>query len=82
MNEVIFAAANPEKRLFIELITRDITLADAILDIVDNSINAAMEPRAKSLKTSADYAQTLSTVRTPSATIEISVSATEIVTCH
>ena len=36
------ALATPEKRLFVSLITRDITLADAILDLVDNSINAAM----------------------------------------
>lgn len=34
------ASARPSKRLFISLITRDITLEDAILDLIDNSINS------------------------------------------
>jgi hypothetical protein len=33
------ASAAPQKRLFIELITKDITLEDAILDMIDNAIN-------------------------------------------
>jgi hypothetical protein len=36
------AEALPEKRLFIELITRDITLEDAVLDLIDNSINSIL----------------------------------------
>jgi hypothetical protein len=34
------ANANPEKRFFISLITRDISLIDAILDLIDNAIDA------------------------------------------
>lgn len=49
------AKANPEKRLFISLITRDISLIAAILDLIDNSINSALEPYAESLKSAQDY---------------------------
>lgn len=35
-----YANANPEKRFFIDLITRDISLEDAILDLIDNSIDS------------------------------------------
>ena len=35
-----FANASPEKRFFVELITRDITLEDAVLDLIDNSIDS------------------------------------------
>jgi hypothetical protein len=52
----LFADAQPEKRLFISLITRDISLGAAILDIIDNSVNAVVEPYAGRLKTAADYA--------------------------
>lgn len=34
------ADANPEKRFFIDLITRDISLGDAILDLIDNAIDS------------------------------------------
>src|SRR5213075_1155880 len=36
------ADAAVAKRFFIALITRDITLEDAILDLVDNSVNSAL----------------------------------------
>ncbi|MBY8964719.1 ATP-binding protein [Algiphilus sp. NNCM1] len=39
----INALAHPEKRLFIHLLTRDISLVDAFLDIIDNSVNAALQ---------------------------------------
>ena len=35
------AAANPTKAFFVTMITRDITLEDSILDLVDNSVDAA-----------------------------------------
>ena len=35
------ASANPTKAFFVRMITRDITLEDSILDLVDNSIDAA-----------------------------------------
>ena len=43
------AIASPEKRFFIHLITKDITLEDAILDLVDNSINSLLKESAISL---------------------------------
>lgn len=51
------AVASPEKNLFISLLTRDIPLISALLDLVDNSINAAVEPFSKILKTAEDYAK-------------------------
>jgi hypothetical protein len=55
----LLADARPEKRLFISLVTRDISLIDAFLDIVDNSINAALEPLSAKLKTADDYQRLL-----------------------
>lgn len=52
---MIKADANPEKRLFISLITRDIPLVAAFLDLIDNSINAAVEPASDRLLTAEDY---------------------------
>lgn len=49
------AQANPEKRLFISLLTRDITLEDAFLDLIDNSINAAIQSRGLKLRSAEDY---------------------------
>jgi hypothetical protein len=40
-----YAVAEPTKRLFLSLLTRDISLEDAILDLVDNSINSAIRIR-------------------------------------
>ena len=39
------ADAQPTKRFFLEMITRDISLEDAILDLIDNSIDALMRTR-------------------------------------
>ncbi len=55
MTERIKADASPEKRLFISLITRDIPLVAAFLDLIDNSINAAVEPTSDRLRTAEDY---------------------------
>ena len=33
---------NPTKQFFIEMITRDISIEDAIMDLVDNSIDGAI----------------------------------------
>lgn len=49
------ADASPEKRLFISLLTRDISLVAAFLDLIDNSINAALAPFAERLVTADDY---------------------------
>ncbi|WP_446831885.1 ATP-binding protein [Candidatus Foliamicus sp.] len=35
------ASADPTKRFFVEMITRDITLEDSILDLIDNSVDSA-----------------------------------------
>ena len=42
-NDTRVAIASPEKRFFIHLITKDITLEDAILDLIDNSINSLLK---------------------------------------
>lgn len=55
MTAQIKADASPEKRLFISLITRDIPLVAAFLDLIDNSINAAVEPYSDRLATADDY---------------------------
>ena len=39
------ANANPEKRFFIQLITRDIALDDAILDLIDNSVDSLVRSK-------------------------------------
>jgi len=79
MVEKISADASPEKRLFISLITRDITLTDAFLDLIDNSINAALEPMADDLKTADDYQRLLANKRIkPKVQIELTVSSGRI----
>lgn len=75
MSRILSADATPEKRLFISLITRDISLADAFLDIIDNSVNAALEPMAGALNNAADYQRLLSLDATP--VVEITVNVTE-----
>jgi hypothetical protein len=80
MVEKILADARPEKRLFISLITRDISLIDAFLDIIDNSINAALEPLASRLKTADDYQRLLANKKIkPKVKIDIAVGSTKIV---
>lgn len=66
------AKASPEKRLFISLITRDISLADAIVDLLDNSVNAAMKPIKSRFSTSQDF-YTVFTKKsaTPAVNIEV-----------
>lgn len=41
MNKVTKANANPTKGYFVSMITRDITLEDCILDLIDNSVDSA-----------------------------------------
>jgi hypothetical protein len=59
MVETLSADASPEKRLFISLLTRDIPLTAAFLDLIDNSINAAIEPYSNRLETAQDYLSVL-----------------------
>ncbi len=47
------ANANPDKRFFIDLIIRDITLEDAILDLIDNAIDSLL--RIKKIKLYTDF---------------------------
>jgi hypothetical protein len=49
------AEASPEKRLFISLITRDIGLVDALIDLTDNSVNAAMKSNRNSFASTDDF---------------------------
>ncbi len=59
MTATDFADASPEKRLFISLLTRDISLEAAFLDLIDNSVNAAVAPFADRLQTAEDYVKVL-----------------------
>jgi Histidine kinase-, DNA gyrase B-, and HSP90-like ATPase len=52
---MVAANANPEKRLFISLITRDIGLTDAIIDLTDNAVNAAMRSLRNALASTDDF---------------------------
>ena len=48
MSEVIGTAkANPTKAFFVRMITRDITLEDSILDLIDNSVGGACKTEGK-----------------------------------
>jgi hypothetical protein len=60
MASFIDAKANPEKRLFISLLTRDLSLIDAFLDLMDNSINSALVASKLPLSTAKDYIKLLS----------------------
>lgn len=80
VNEVLAADASPEKRLFISLLTRDIPLVAAFLDLVDNSINAAAEPYAGRLKTAHDYLKLKDDPKVkPSASISLEISDQSVV---
>ena len=59
MTNTVLAEANPEKRLFISLLTRDISMVAAFLDLIDNSVNAALEPLVNRLETADGYADIL-----------------------
>jgi hypothetical protein len=75
------AQASPEKRLFISLLTRDISLIDAFLDVVDNSINSAIKMENLALKSVADYRKLLAKPtrkRAPEVKISISEAIIEI----
>jgi hypothetical protein len=40
-----YASAYPRKRFFVEMFTRDVTLADCILDLIDNAIDGLVRTR-------------------------------------
>lgn len=46
-NEALEIDASPTKGFFVDMLTRDIPLEQAILDLVDNSVDAARRPAAK-----------------------------------
>lgn len=43
------AAANPTKEFFVSMLTRDISIEDCILDLIDNSVDAAWQSEGGSL---------------------------------
>lgn len=45
-------AGEPDKRFFVSMLTRDIELEDAILDLIDNSIDGALRVRNEELSSS------------------------------
>ena len=73
------ADARPEKRLFISLLTRDIPLIAAFLDLLDNSINAAVEPHSDRLKTAADYMEVFEDEAVnPAVSIKVELNTTSV----
>ena len=79
MTETIPADASPEKRLFISLLTRDISIVAAFLDLIDNSVNAALEPFAEKLQTADDYAEILDKQEIkPNTDIKLTISTEKI----
>jgi hypothetical protein len=73
------ADARPEKRLFISLLTRDIPLVAAFLDLLDNSINAAVEPYSDRLKTAPDYMAVFEDESVvPAVSVKVALSATAV----
>lgn len=79
MAEMIPADASPEKRLFIGLLTRDIPMAAAFLDLIDNSINAAVEIFSEKLKTADDYLAVFAddTIK-PTINIDLNISQNKV----
>jgi len=75
---LIEAKAHAEKRLFISLLTRDISLQDAFLDLLDNSINAAVKATGLQEGNAGDYVALLSTENKPRFTIQIDFDATKV----
>lgn len=59
MAQFIDAKASPEKRLFISLLTRDLSLIDAFLDLIDNSINSALIASKLPLSSAKDFVKLL-----------------------
>lgn len=79
MTNNLEADASPEKRLFISLLTRDISLVAAFHDLIDNSINAALVPFANKLKTAEGYISALDDPDiTASVSIDIEFSAESV----
>ena len=73
------ADANPEKRLFISLLTRDISTIAAILDLIDNSINSVLERFSARLASADGYVAVLEdTDVTPTTDIRINISRDRI----
>jgi Histidine kinase-, DNA gyrase B-, and HSP90-like ATPase len=67
------AKAHTEKRLFISLLTRDISLADAFLDLIDNSINAAIKQTDVVVQRPEDFFAFLSGSHSPKFLVEIHI---------
>jgi hypothetical protein len=78
MAQVYAAEANPEKSLFVYLITRDIGLADAIVDLTDNSVNAALKPLDNALSDEKDFRRLLERTDPPKVTIRVSFNENQV----
>ncbi len=79
MVNAVEASTEPEKRLFISLLTRDISFVDAFLDLIDNSVNSALIPYADRLQNANDYADLfLDASVTPKTFINLSITETSV----
>lgn len=73
------AKANAEKRLFISLITRDISLTDAIVDLTDNSVNAALKTMSSTPQNASEFQRLFQNTRVkPRATIKVAISSNKV----
>lgn len=72
------AQAHPEKRLFISLLTRDISLVDAFLDLLDNSINAALGKSGIDITDPATYVNLSTQSKRPAYRIDITYSKARV----
>ena len=68
--------ASPTKAFFIESLTRDLTLEDAILDLVDNSIDGAIQTQA--LDVSASLLRSPPTPHSQKVDIDITITSESI----
>ena len=73
------AKASPRKRFFIEMFTRDISLSDSILDLIDNSIDSLIRIRRIDLgKTLLESRDTSTTVPTKLPQIHLDVTRNKV----
>ena len=79
MTKFKYADANPEKRLFISLLTRDIPIRAAFLDLIDNSVNAAVESFSDRLTTADDFVEVLGDENVkPNTDIQLRITEREV----
>ncbi len=75
----MFANALPRKRFFIEMFTRDITLHDCILDLIDNSVDSAIRTRNIDLVDEILSPDPVAPLERPPAKVTVAFSSRQVV---